>query len=119
MDNNDTVQQTIHELSEELRNHLNELMMGLVTEYVVAGAGQIPGIMARPDWTNDQKIDGARQIQNALVAPFVNGVVNSALATGMELGQVLFLVGRAWEDIRAEQLARQAEQMLNLGGQRA
>ena len=101
------------EIANALRDNLDEMLGGLVNEPVQQAVDQIPGILGRQDWTVEQKTDAIKELQLALVAPFLGAAVNSAQASQMDLGLFLFYCGQAWEEVRAQQMAHIAEEMLN------
>ena len=101
------------EIAEALRNNLDEMLGGLVNEPVSQAVDQIPSILGRQDWTTEQKMEAVKELQLALVAPFLGAAVNAAQASQMELGLFLFYVGQAWEEVRSQQMAHIAEEMLN------
>ena len=107
---------SIQEIAEELRGQLNELMMGLVNEPVAQIVAQIPALVTRKEWSDEEKLEAAKQLRVAVIAPFINGLVNAANASGTDLGTVLFYLGKGWEEIRAERMAHIAQQMLTKQG---
>jgi secreted Zn-dependent insulinase-like peptidase len=101
------------EIAEALRRNLDEMLGGLINEPVRQAVDQIPGILGRQDWTVEQKHEAVKELQLALVAPFVGAAVNAAQGSQMDLGLFLFYTGQAWEEVRSQQMAHIAEEMLN------
>jgi hypothetical protein len=104
------------EVAEALRENLDEMLGGLVNEPVSQAVDQIPTILGRQDWTMEQKTEAVKELQLALVAPFLGAAVNAAQASQMDLGFFLFYCGQAWEEVRAQQISHIAKEMLNPEG---
>jgi hypothetical protein len=104
-------------IAEALRENLDDMLGGLINEPVRQAVDQIPGILGRQDWTTEQKHDAVKQLQLALVAPFLGAAVNAAQASQMDLGLFLFYCGQAWEEVRSQQMAHIAQEMLNKGAE--
>lgn len=101
------------EVAEALRQNLDEMLGGMVNEPVAQAVDQIPALLGRQDWSQEQKVEAVKELQLALVAPFLGAAVNAAQASQMDLGMFLFYCGQAWEEVRSQQMAHIAEEMLN------
>lgn len=100
------------DVADQLKAHLDEMLMGMVDEPVRQALSQIPEIMKREDWTQEAKLEAIKKLQLALVAPFLNAAVNVAQGSQMDLALFLFYGGKAWEEIRSAQMAHIAQEML-------
>lgn len=108
-----TTPENFEQLVEELRKQMNELMMEAVREPMNAAIAQIPTLMQREDWSQENKVKGVQAVRIAVCAPFLNAAVNAAHASGMDLGTFLNYVGSAWEEVRHQHMAHLAADMLN------
>lgn len=106
---------SLEDVAERLRKELNELIGGVTKEQVHAALEQLPKLMERTDWDMDQKKAAIELIQVAVITPFISAVASIGHGSSMELGAVLFHMGNAWEQVRAQRLSIMAEQMLNKG----
>lgn len=105
--------QDFEKLADELRKNMNELMMESVREPMNAAIAQIPLLLQRQDWEMEKRVAAVRMLQVAIASPFLNAAVNSAHASGMDLGTFLNYVGSAWEEVRSLHMAHMAADMLN------
>lgn len=112
-----TEQRNFTDMTNELKQQLTEMVMGVVNEPVQQAVNQIPHIVGRQDLSQDQKIEIIEQLQLALVTPLVGAAVNAAQACRLELGVFLNLNGHAWEEIRGQLMARVGQEMLTRGVQ--
>lgn len=101
------------QLADELRKDMNELMLESVREPMNAAIAQIPLLLQRQDWPMEKRIAAVRLLQVAVASPFLNAAVNSAHASGMDLGTFLNYVGSAWEEVRSQHMAHMAADMLS------
>jgi hypothetical protein len=108
-----TEPQDFEKLADELRKEMNELLQEAVREPMTAAIAQIPNLLQRQDWPMETRVTAVRTLQVAISSPFLNAAVNSAHASGMDLGTFLNYVGSAWEEIRSQHMARMAADMLN------
>jgi hypothetical protein len=108
--------QTFQRMTDELKQQLTEMVMGVVNEPVQQAINQIPIILSREDLAEEEKIDVVEQLQLAIVTPLVGAAVNAAQACRLELGVFLNLNGHAWEEIRGQLMARIGAEMLSKGG---
>jgi hypothetical protein len=102
-------------MTDELKQQLTEMVMGMVNEPVQNAVEQIPHILGRQDLSEDEKIDMVELLQLAIVTPFVGAAVNAAQACRLELGVFLNLNGHAWEEIRQQLMTQVGAEMLGIG----
>jgi len=102
-------------LVDTLRKQLDELLKELVQDPVRYALSKIPEILARKDWSEQQKIDAIRAMQLALTAPFLGAAVNAAHGSRMDLGTFLNYCGQAWEEVRSQMMAHVGQEILNRG----
>jgi secreted Zn-dependent insulinase-like peptidase len=102
-------------LIDTLKEQLDEILQELVEQPVAQALSKIPGILAREDWPEQQKIQAIRSLQLALTAPFLGAAVNAAHGSRMDLGTFLNYCGQAWEEVRNQMMAHVGQEILNRG----
>jgi hypothetical protein len=100
------------EIAEDYRKQFNELLQEATRETILATVAQIPDLMQRTDWSQEQRIEAVKLLQSALVTPCINLSVNAAYGCSMSLADFLSYTAKCWEHLRNERLGRMIKEQL-------
>jgi hypothetical protein len=106
-------EQDLEVLAAELQKQLNTLLVDATKDTVQAVLQQIPVILGREDWELETKQEALQLIQTALVTPFISALTTIALSSQMELRDLLYHVGDAWDQLRAQHMSKVALDIIN------
>lgn len=109
------MEQTTHleQLAEELRNSINQLLLETMSAPLQAAIEQLTHVAKSSNLSPEAKAEMVKLLQSSLLFPFISSTVSIALSTGIELKDVLYFTGEAWEVMRAQHMAQVATEVAN------